>query len=118
MRRVPNVVLQDPGATPPTSRELRARVIRAREAAAHRLRDTLWQVNGEVSGTWLRELGLRPPRTDTAVLDQALTRGFITMRGYDRTLRVAWTIADLAGRERPGRREISQALVLRGGELS
>ena len=118
VRRVPNVVLQDPGATPPTSRELRARVIRAREAAAHRLRDTPWQVNGEVSGTWLREPGMRPPRTDTAVLDQALTRGFITMRGYDRTLRVAWTIADLAGRERPGRRDISQALVLRGGELS
>lgn len=118
VRRVPNVMLQDPGTTQPTSRELRARVIRAREAAAHRLRDTPWQVNGEVEGTWLREPGMRLPRSDTAVLDQALTRGALTMRGYDRTLRVAWTIADLAGRDRPGRREISHALVLRGGELS
>lgn len=118
VRRVSNVMLQDSGSTPPTSGELRARVIRAREAAAHRLRDTPWRVNGEVKGTWLREPGMRLPRSDTAVLDQAFTRGALTMRGYDRTLRVAWTIADLAGRDRPGRRDISHALVLRGGELS
>jgi magnesium chelatase family protein len=47
-------------------------------------------------------------------LDLALERGTLTMRGYDRTLRLAWTVADLAGVARPGRRELGTALTLRG----
>lgn len=117
VRRVPTVLLQDPNSLAPSSEELRGRVARAREAAAHRLRHTPWRVNGEVEGTWLRAPNMRLPRSDTAVLDRALTRGALTMRGYDRALRVAWTIADLAGRDRPGRSDISRALVLRGGDL-
>ena len=117
VRRVPHVLLHEPDHTAPTSSELRERVTRARASAAHRLRGTPWRVNGEVQGSWLRGSEIRLPPSDTTVLDQALARGALTMRGYDRTLRVAWTIADLAGQTRPGRREISRALVLRGGEL-
>ncbi|UOQ60660.1 ATP-binding protein [Leucobacter rhizosphaerae] len=117
VRRVPTVLLQGSGARTETSGELRARVTGAREAAAHRLRRTPWRVNAEVPGTWLRSPEMRLPRGDTAVLDRALARGGLTMRGYDRVLRVAWTIADLAGRDRPVRSDLSRALVLRGGDL-
>lgn len=100
-----------------TSAELRDRVLAARERAAHRLRETPWRVNAEVPGTMLRGV-FKLDRGDTAVLDQAYARGAITMRGYDRALRLAWSIADLANKSRPGRAELAQALTLRGGDRS
>jgi magnesium chelatase family protein len=48
-------------------------------------------------------------------LDAALQRGALTLRGYDRTLRVAWTLADLASRDRPTLDDIGRALFLRKG---
>ncbi|WP_244302847.1 ATP-binding protein [Leucobacter coleopterorum] len=117
VRRVPSVTLNGIGTPSPTSGELRERVTLARAAAAARLHGTPWTTNGDVKGPWLRAARLRLPRKDTTVLDQALARGAITLRGYDRVLRMAWTIADLIGLDRPGRSEISRALVLRGGEL-
>ena len=48
-------------------------------------------------------------------LDTALQRGALTLRGYDRTLRVAWTLADLGGRDRPALEDIGRALFLRKG---
>ena len=38
------------------------------------------------------------------------------MRGYDRVLRVATTIADLQGTERPGADELGAALLMRTQE--
>jgi magnesium chelatase family protein len=90
-----------------------ARVAAARSTAAERLRGTPWQRNGDVPGSWLRDRSNRPPASATAALDRALERGAITMRGYDRILRVAWSIADLDGRDRPGPAEIGRALSLR-----
>lgn len=101
-----------------SSAALREKVTLARERSAHRLRETPWRVNADVPGDWLRGLTLRLPNEETAVLDQALRRGSITMRGYDRVLRLAWTVSDLSGVERPGRREIAQALSLRSGAFS
>ena len=43
--------------------------------------------------------GSAPPTT--RILDHALERGVLTARGYDRVLRLAWTLADLAGRDLP-----------------
>jgi len=37
----------------------------------------------------------------------------LTARGLDRVLRVAWTLADLAGLARPGRAEVDTALGFR-----
>lgn len=48
-----------------------------------------------------------------AAIDRALERGGLTMRGYDRVLRLGWTIADLDGAERPGADHIGRALYLR-----
>lgn len=99
----------------PSSAQLRERVSRARDRAARRLTGTPWAFNGEVPGEWLRGEALRLPAHTTAIIDRALARGALTVRGYDRILRIAWTIADLAGEERPSRSELAQALALRGG---
>nr|WP_279544071.1 YifB family Mg chelatase-like AAA ATPase [Leucobacter ruminantium] len=115
VRRVSSALLGDAAAPTPSSAELRERVGRARLRATERLRGTAWRVNSELPGTWLRSAAGRLTRADTAVLDRALARGALTLRGYHRVLRLAWTIADLAELERPGREEIARALVLRGG---
>jgi magnesium chelatase family protein len=92
----------------------RARVRAARDRAVARLAGTPWRVNGEVPGPWWRAGDRRLPPDVRQPLDLALERGTLTMRGYDRTLRLAWTVADLAGVARPGRRELGTALTLRG----
>lgn len=98
-----------------TTADARTRVVRARAVAAERLSGTPWRLNSRVSGTWLRSPAHRPPSRATASLDRALERGGITMRGYDRVLRAAWTIADLDGASSPGSDHIGRALFLRRG---
>lgn len=96
-----------------SSSEARARVVAARAAAAERLASTPWALNAHVSGAYLRGPGMRLPPAVTADIDRALERGGITMRGYDRVLRLAWTIADLEGAARPTAGHVGQALYLR-----
>lgn len=98
-----------------TTAAARDRVLEARERAAARLRGTPWQLNSHVAGSWLRSPDIRPSATVTAALDRALERGGITMRGYDRVLRTAWTIADLDGAATPGPDHLGRALFLRRG---
>ena len=101
--------------TSPRAREL---VVAARAAAAERLGSTPWTLNSQVPGPWLRGAAVRlAPRT-TAGLDRALERGGITMRGYDRVLRIAWTLADYDGLSIPGPDQVGQALFLRKGMTS
>ncbi|MGO4760466.1 ATP-binding protein, partial [Streptomyces sp. 2MCAF27] len=47
--------------------------------------------------------------------ERDMERGLLTARGLDRVLRVAWTIADLAGHDRPEAEDVAQALQLRTG---
>jgi magnesium chelatase family protein len=96
-----------------TSAEARVRVAAARAAASDRLAATQWSLNSEVPGSFLRGPGMRLGQSTTASIDRALERGGITMRGYDRVLRVGWTIADLAGATVPTAEHIGQALYLR-----
>jgi magnesium chelatase family protein len=91
----------------------RARVAAARAVAAERLRGTPWRLNSHVSGSWLRSPAGAPAPGSTAALDRALERGGITMRGYDRVLRLAWTLADLDRVARPGEEQLGRALLLR-----
>ncbi|GAA2232107.1 YifB family Mg chelatase-like AAA ATPase [Herbiconiux moechotypicola] len=93
--------------------EARSRVERAREIAAARLGGTGWKTNAEVPGSRLRAGAWRLPPATTAPLDRALERGTLTMRGYDRVLRVAWTLADLAGGGTPTPEHLGWALYLR-----
>ena len=99
-----------------TTADARACVQAARAAARERLATTGWATNAEVSGRWLRAPANRPSATALAPLDRALERGQITMRGYDRVLRVAWSVADLSGATSPTPDHVGQALYLRRGE--
>jgi magnesium chelatase family protein len=98
-----------------SSETARERVQHARARAALRLRDTPWRTNRDVSGSWLRTGPSSPSADVRAPLDTALHRGALSLRGYDRVLRVAWTIADLAGRDRLVRGDIGRALFLKRG---
>ncbi|WOF21577.1 YifB family Mg chelatase-like AAA ATPase [Microbacterium betulae] len=98
-----------------TSAEARVAVLAARERARSRLEGTPWRINAEVTGTWLRQGAQAPDPAARRSLDAALQRGLLTLRGYDRVLRVAWTIADLAGRERPDAVDVGRALFLKKG---
>lgn len=89
------------------------RVRRARLVQQDRWREYPWRTNAEVDGAWLRE---HTAGIDPAImrpLERALDVPGFTMRGVDRVLRVAWTLADLEGKQRPGRTEIGTALSLR-----
>ncbi|HYI50083.1 MAG TPA: YifB family Mg chelatase-like AAA ATPase [Microbacterium sp.] len=92
-----------------------ARVADARARAAHRLRDTRWRLNARVSGPWLRGGPLALPPLVRRPLDAALHRGSLTLRGYDRVLRVAWTLSDLGGRQSPTVHDIGRALFMKKG---
>ena len=96
-----------------SSADVAARVAGARERQRRRLRATPWAVNADVPGAHLREGALRLSAEVTRDLDRAMDTGTLTLRGYDRCLRVAWTLADLAGRDRPLRADASFALTLR-----
>jgi magnesium chelatase family protein len=103
----------DPSLRTISTAEARGRVAEARSRTAHRLRGTPWSLNAQVPGTWLRTSPNRLQPEVTAVVDRALESGALTMRGYDRVLRIAWTLADLASVSRPDARHVAGALSLR-----
>ncbi|MFD8704284.1 YifB family Mg chelatase-like AAA ATPase [Kitasatospora sp. NPDC059648] len=111
---VTRIELMERDATAESTETVAARVLAARERAAARLKHTPWRTNAEVPG---HELRTRWQLGASALNDAArqLERGLLTARGLDRVLRVAWTVADLAGRDRPDQRDVRTALVLRTG---
>jgi magnesium chelatase family protein len=103
-------------SSPPVTTDVaRARVTEARERALRRLAGTRARTNAQTSGSWLREGPAAPPAPVRRPLDAALHRGALSLRGYDRVLRVAWTLADLAGRDRLDIDDIGRALFLKKG---
>ena len=118
--RVPRITLaalraagERPGLS---SADARVKVIDARAVAAERLRGTPWRTNAEMPGPWLRGAGgLHPGGRAVAALDRSLERGGITMRGYDRVLKVAWTLADLDGSAVPRAEHVTRALFFKKG---
>ncbi len=88
------------------------RVRRARQAQRERWEGTGWKTNAAAPGPALRARW-RLPRSTTRLLDQALDLGVLTLRGYDRVLRVAWSLADLDGTAGPDGDHVGRALLLR-----
>jgi magnesium chelatase family protein len=88
-----------------------ARVAAARERAAARLHGTPWRLNAEIPGSELRR-SFPPAPGSLAPLERAMDLGQISARGVDRVIRVAWTLADIAGIARPTVGETSYALGL------
>ena len=90
------------------------RVRAARARSVERLAGTPWCTNSEVPGRELRSRWYAEP----GAMDEAernLERGVLTARGLDRVLRVAWTVADLVGHDRPDATDVALALQLRTG---
>jgi len=85
------------------------RVREARQRASRRLDGTPWQLNAEVPGSELRR-SYRPAAGALGPLERAMDLGQVSARGTDRIIRMSWTLADLAGLERPARNEIGTAL--------
>ena len=96
--------------------EVAGRVSRARERQRFRWRGQPWSVNAEAPGSALRQGPWQLPGRDRRPLDDALDRGTLTLRGLDRCLRVAWTLADLEGVDRPGYRHVHHALAMRDAQ--
>lgn len=91
---------------------VRARVLAARERARLRWADTGWRSNAEVPGPALRRLRPVEPGV-TLELDNLLRAGLLTARALDRCLRVAWTVCDLRGGDRPDADDVHDALELK-----
>ncbi|MFF1419508.1 YifB family Mg chelatase-like AAA ATPase [Streptomyces sp. NPDC058280] len=114
VRPVDRADLMGRGGRGESTAAVAARVRDARKRSAARLDGTPWSVNSEVPGHELRTRWLVAPGA-LAAAERDLERGLLTARGLDRVLRVAWTVADLAGRERPEARDVALALELRTG---
>ena len=95
------------------SRTVAARVASARRRAARRLKNTPWSLMSQVPGPWIRS---EASGTDPALVNRlmgALDRGDLSLRGVDRVLRLAWTLADLDGSDAPDPTHLGTALALR-----
>ena len=99
-----------------SSMTVAARVAAARQAAAERWAGLGRRLNAEVEGPHLRRPPWRLPAQATAELRKRLDSGSLSARGFDRVIRLAWTIADLDGRDRPDRDDVREAIQLRTGE--
>ena len=94
------------------SSEAREQVVRARARQRERLRGTAALCNGEMDARLTRRVVPLERRLASRLLgvgDPALLSG----RGQDRVLRVARTIADLAGQRRVGVEDLEEALAYR-----
>jgi magnesium chelatase family protein len=112
--RVTRAELTRRGARGESTATVADRVRAARQRAAARLEGTPWLTNSEVPG---RELRSRWHAASGAMdeAERSLERGVLTARGLDRVLRVAWTVADLVGHDRPDATDVALALQLRTG---
>jgi magnesium chelatase family protein len=87
------------------------RVTAARDRAARRLAGTPWRLNAEIPGAELRR-AFPPEQGALKSLDRAMELGQVSARGADKIVRVAWSVADLAGKPCPGAGEIDVAIAL------
>ncbi|PZS14883.1 MAG: Mg chelatase-like protein [Pseudonocardiales bacterium] len=97
------------------SQSVAARVADARAAAAERWCRSPWRVNGAAPGAALRSAPWALPHAVLRPAEAYLQRGEISARGFDRVLRLAWTVADLAGHLRPDTGDVAEALFFRTG---
>lgn len=100
------------GSATEDSAAVRARVAVARACAEERWAVQGWRTNAEVPGPALRQR-FRLGRAALVPLERSLRTGEVTARGADRALRVAWTLADLAGTTSPGADAVLAALSFR-----
>ena len=114
LRPMTRSYLRAAGAAGEPSVAVAARVAEARGRQTRRLGPVGCRTNAEIPGAVLRTALPRPEGID--LLEQAMARGQLSLRGLDKVVRLAWTIADLAGADRPQRDHVRTAVALRRGD--
>jgi len=92
---------------------VRDRVLAAVARQHHRLAPWGLDRNAHVPAALVRDGPLAVDPGARAAADDALDRAELTARGHARVMRLAWTVADLRGAERPGAEDVDTALYLR-----
>ena len=95
-----------------SSKNIRERVVRARQVQEQRFRNSSSRNN---SGMNRKELETQAELADSSrkILQQAMTKMGLSARAYDRILKVARTIADLAGELKIDPPHVSEAIQYR-----
>jgi magnesium chelatase family protein len=111
---VPGVSAADLTLPPPAegSAEVARRVATAREVQAQRYNGHGPRTNAEADGELLDRVAT-PDEPGRKLLADAAAAVRLSARGFHRVLRVARTIADLAGAEQVGRIHVAEALSYR-----
>jgi len=94
---------------------LRDLVAEARARQQHRFADDDWDLNAGVPGAALRNRWPVVP-AGRDLVDAQLRNRSLNPRSADRVLRLAWTLADIAGHAVPELEDVESALALRRGE--
>jgi magnesium chelatase family protein len=108
------VSAQDLALPPPAegSAQAAARIARARDIQRERFEGLALRTNAEADGELLDRIA-GPDAAGAKLLAQAAEKMKLTARGYHRVLRVARTIADLAGAQSVARVHVAEALAYR-----
>lgn len=100
------------GGSSVRSADVRNRVLAARERQARRLQGSAAHCNAQMTPAQVRQFAALDDAGQAALAD-AYERDFVSARGHDRILRVARTMADLAGRDRIATTDVLQAISFR-----
>jgi magnesium chelatase family protein len=95
-----------------TSTVVATRVAEARQRQRTRFREQPWSLNAAIPASLLRSR-YAPDLGGVQLVDRTVSTGRLSARGADRVLRIAWSVADLAGADRPTADHCALALALR-----